>query len=59
MVVLEATVTSFILCVKPNSLQSPGLFEGRMCLEQLRCSGMLGALALMQISYPTMYRYPT
>eukprot|EP00300_Choanocystis_sp_HF-7_P014386 c18673_g1_i1.p1 GENE.c18673_g1_i1~~c18673_g1_i1.p1 ORF type:complete len:1329 (+),score=307.37 c18673_g1_i1:31-4017(+) len=55
--VLESTTPSFIRCIKPNSAQVPGVFDGRMCLEQLRCSGMLEALSLMQIGYPTRCPY--
>eukprot|EP00301_Raphidiophrys_heterophryoidea_P001740 c10828_g1_i1.p1 GENE.c10828_g1_i1~~c10828_g1_i1.p1 ORF type:complete len:1377 (-),score=284.44 c10828_g1_i1:307-4395(-) len=55
--VLNVTSPSFIRCIKPNMAQVPGLFDGRMCLDQLRCSGMLEALSLMQIGYPTRCPY--
>jgi len=32
----------YVRCVKPNSLNTPGLFENSNVLHQLRCGGTCG-----------------
>ena len=53
MTTLQATTSNFIRCIKPNEQQVPDLYDGASILHQLRCSGMMEALALMQGGYPT------
>eukprot|EP00002_Diphylleia_rotans_P034220 TRINITY_DN7338_c0_g1_i3.p1 TRINITY_DN7338_c0_g1~~TRINITY_DN7338_c0_g1_i3.p1 ORF type:complete len:1175 (-),score=252.33 TRINITY_DN7338_c0_g1_i3:6-3530(-) len=54
---LNQTASHFIRCIKPNSTQKSGIFEGTKVMEQLRCSGMLEALRLMHTGYPTRCPY--
>jgi myosin-6 len=50
---LSKTSSHFIRCIKPNTLQKAGVFEGPKVIDQLRCSGMMEALKLMHEGYPT------
>ncbi|KAH0850359.1 hypothetical protein HID58_095601 [Brassica napus] len=38
---LGNTTPHFIRCIKPNNVQSPGLYEQGLVLQQLRCCGVL------------------
>ena len=37
--------------------QKPRIFTTQLVLDQLRCSGLMGAVAMMQMAYPTRVRY--
>ena len=50
---LSRTTSHFIRCIKPNSMQQPGVFAPAEVLVQLRYSGMCAALLLMQAGFPT------
>ena len=50
---LSATSSHFIRCIKPNMVQSPGIYTSVKVMDQLRCSGMMEALKLMHEGYPT------
>ncbi|CAL5404922.1 unnamed protein product [Camellia sinensis] len=36
---LQSTTPHFIRCIKPNNVQSPGIYEQELVLQQLRCCG--------------------
>jgi myosin VI len=50
---LEQTNSNFIRCINPNLEQRPGLIVADGVLTQLRCSGMLEALRILQAGFPT------
>ena len=54
---LHACVPNFIRCIKTNRQSKPSQFDGSYVLAQLRCSGMMEALELMQAGYPTRCAY--
>ena len=47
----------FIRCIKPNMEKVAKVFTVPLVLEQLRCSGLMGAVKLMQEAYPTRVAY--
>jgi Myosin head (motor domain) len=50
---LSTTSSNFIRCINPNEVMKPALINSPACMTQLRCSGMLEALVIMQAGYPT------
>ncbi|KAK9674026.1 hypothetical protein RND81_12G206000 [Saponaria officinalis] len=49
---LEKTTPHFIRCIKPNSLQHPGVFEKDLVLQQLRCCGVLEVVRIARCGFP-------
>ncbi|XP_025829691.1 myosin heavy chain 95F isoform X2 [Agrilus planipennis] len=45
--------TNFIRCIKPNSKMIDQKFDGALSLMQLKCSGMVHVLELMEHGYPS------
>jgi len=45
--------TNFIRCIKPNSKMIDRQFEGSLALAQLKCSGTISVLELMEHGYPS------
>ena len=54
---LVACAPHFIRCIKTNHASVHSSFDGSYVLMQLRCSGMMEALKLMQAGYPTRCPY--
>jgi len=52
MEILEATEPHYIRCIKPNSEKSADRFDSRMCLEQLRYSGVFEAIEIRKQGFP-------
>ncbi|XP_024015049.1 myosin-1 [Eutrema salsugineum] len=50
---LGNTTPHFIRCIKPNNLQSPGLYEQGLVLQQLRCCGVLEVVRISRSGFPT------
>lgn len=50
---LEKNGTNFIRCIKPNSKMIDKNFEGGLALAQLKCSGTISVLELMEHGYPS------
>ncbi|XP_075148693.1 myosin heavy chain 95F jaguar isoform X2 [Haematobia irritans] len=50
---LEKNGTNFIRCIKPNSKMIDREFEGGLALAQLKCSGTISVLELMEHGYPS------
>ncbi|KAK9935768.1 hypothetical protein M0R45_022853 [Rubus argutus] len=50
---LENTTPHFIRCIKPNNIQSPGLYEQGLVLQQLRCCGVLEVVRISRSGFPT------
>ncbi|XP_078162314.1 myosin-1-like [Carex rostrata] len=50
---LESTTPHFIRCIKPNSLQQPGIYEQGLVLSQLKCCGVLEVVRISRSGYPT------
>ena len=54
---LASCKPNFIRCIKPNAEQKPRLFTANLVLDQLRCSGVIEAVRVMQEAYPTRIPY--
>lgn len=50
---LENTTPHFIRCIKPNNLQSPGVYDQKLVLQQLRCCGVLEVVRISRSGFPT------
>ncbi|KAF8643980.1 hypothetical protein HU200_066619 [Digitaria exilis] len=50
---LSATEPHYIRCVKPNNVLKPAIFENSNVLQQLRCGGVLEAIRISCLGYPT------
>ena len=47
----------FVRCIKPNADKKPKSFTQSMVLDQLRCSGVIEAVRVMQEAFPTRIPY--
>jgi len=54
---LQATNSSFVRCINPNTTKEADSFVGGHVMHQLRCSGMMEALRLMHAGFPTRCPY--
>eukprot|EP00118_Oscarella_pearsei_P021084 m.234434 g.234434 ORF g.234434 m.234434 type:complete len:2256 (+) comp40110_c0_seq18:209-6976(+) len=52
MKILGSCKPFFVRCIKPNILQKPMLFERKLCLQQLRYSGMMETVRIRIAGYP-------
>ena len=52
---LNATSTSFVRCIIPNHTKSPGVFEGPLILEQLRCNGVMEGIRISCQGFPSKF----
>ncbi|XP_028113438.1 myosin-1-like [Camellia sinensis] len=50
---LQSTTPHFIRCIKPNNVQSPGMYEQELVLQQLRCCGVLEVVRISRSGFPT------
>ncbi|CAH1962800.1 unnamed protein product [Acanthoscelides obtectus] len=50
---LKSNGTNFIRCIKPNNKMVDHQFDGSLSLMQLKCSGMISVLELMEYGYPS------
>ncbi|GAA0155375.1 actin binding motor protein [Lithospermum erythrorhizon] len=50
---LSNTTSHFIRCIKPNNLQSPGIYDQGLVLQQLRCCGVLEVVRISRSGFPT------
>ena len=50
---LDNTTPHFICCLKPNENKIPGVFEKGIVLQQLMCCGLLEAMRISRMGYPT------
>ncbi|CAA2978600.1 myosin-1 [Olea europaea subsp. europaea] len=50
---LEKTTPHFIRCIKPNDVQSPGIYNQGLVLQQLRCCGVLEVVRISRSGFPT------
>ena len=54
---LEKAEAHFVRCIKPNPELKPNKIHGKSVMEQLRMSGTLDAVRLIQAGYPTRIPY--
>ncbi|KAL5096463.1 hypothetical protein RYX36_000790 [Vicia faba] len=50
---LNLTEPQYVICVKPNNLLKPAVFENVNIMQQLRCGGVLEAIRISYAGYPT------
>jgi myosin V len=54
---IRSTRSHFICCVKPNNQMAPLKFETKMCTDQLRCSGSLGAIQVFKAGFANRFSF--
>jgi len=54
---LKQTAPYFVRCIKPNSQKKPKDFEGEYVRPQLRCGGLIEALRIIKLGFPTRCAY--
>eukprot|EP00456_Euglypha_rotunda_P059034 TRINITY_DN491_c0_g1_i6.p1 TRINITY_DN491_c0_g1~~TRINITY_DN491_c0_g1_i6.p1 ORF type:complete len:1622 (+),score=360.31 TRINITY_DN491_c0_g1_i6:67-4932(+) len=54
---LKQTAPYFVRCVKPNPKKAPKDFEGEYVRPQLRCGGLIEALRIIKLGFPTRCAY--
>eukprot|EP00966_Prymnesium_polylepis_P226560 5241027-Prymnesium_polylepis.1 len=54
---LGASEAHFVRCIKPNPQLKPGVLHGESVVDQLRMSGTLDAIKLIQAGFPTRIPY--
>jgi len=57
MATLKATAPYFVRCIKPNSNKAPKDFQGEYVRPQLRCGGLIEALRIIKLGFPTRCAY--
>lgn len=50
---LSATEPHYMRCIKPNNVLKAAIFENSNVLQQLRCGGVLEAIRISCLGYPT------
>ncbi|VAH16730.1 unnamed protein product [Triticum turgidum subsp. durum] len=50
---LSSTEPHYMRCIKPNNVLKPAIFENSNVLQQLRCGGVLEAIRISCLGYPT------
>jgi len=55
--VLRKTQPYFVRCVKPNPTKQPKQFIGDFVRPQLRCGGLIEALRIIKLGFPTRCAY--
>merc|ERR1719510_629551 len=56
---LKSTEPYFVRCVNPNRVKSPMEWDGAHVEKQLRCGGIVEALRVLKLGYPTRVPYDT
>jgi len=56
---LQSTEPYFVRCVNPNKNKSPKEWDEAHVEKQLRCGGLVEALAVLTLGYPTRVPYDT
>jgi len=54
---LQATEPYFVRCVNPNKKKSNTIFSRKVVEHQLRCGGIIEALRVLSLGYPTRVSY--
>jgi len=59
MLTLKQTTPYFVRCIKPNVSKVKGVFEKDYVRPQLECSGLIEALRILKLGYPSRTHYST
>ena len=54
---LAMSVTHWVRCLRPHTMRQPGLFDGKVMLEQLVATGVLETVAQRQRNFPFRLRH--
>mmetsp|Transcript_12262 Transcript_12262/g.18578 ORF Transcript_12262/g.18578 Transcript_12262/m.18578 type:complete len:1713 (+) Transcript_12262:153-5291(+) len=54
---LEATSCTFVRCIKPNSTMTPGLFDHKFVIEQVRVLGIIQTCEVLKRGLPSRLHY--
>jgi myosin-6 len=57
MATLKQTAPYFVRCIKPNATKAPKDFQGEYVRPQLRCGGLIEALRIIKLGFPTRCAY--
>lgn len=52
---MQSTSPYFVRCVNPNNQKKPSQFDPDYVLKQLRCGGLIEALRVLKLGFPTRY----
>ncbi|KAL9185115.1 hypothetical protein ACHAXT_002892 [Thalassiosira profunda] len=52
---IDDTSPHYIRCLKPNNLLVPDRFDAALIADQLRCAGVIEAVRVSRLGYPTRY----
>jgi myosin heavy subunit len=52
---MQSTHALFVRCVYPNDDKMPDTFSDDVVSRQLRCGGLLEALRILKLGFPTRY----
>jgi len=54
---LQSTTPYFVRCINPNDKKKPNHFVDEYVAKQLRCGGLIEALRILKLGYPTRAPY--
>ncbi|KAF7836776.1 myosin-2-like isoform X1 [Senna tora] len=54
---LENTTPHFIHCIRPNNKQLPGIYDGDLVIQQLRCCSVLEVVRISRDGYPIQMKH--
>jgi myosin heavy subunit len=54
---LQSTQPHFVRCVNPNQFKRPRTFDGEYVTPQLRCGGLVEAVRVLKLGYPSRVSY--
>ena len=57
MKMLRATTPHFVRCVNPNQFKQPRTFDREYFVPQLRCGGLIEALRILKLGFPSRVSY--
>ncbi|XP_045154259.1 unconventional myosin-VIIb [Echinops telfairi] len=57
MKILTTCQPYFIRCIKPNEYKKPLLFDRKLCIQQLRYSGMMETVQIRKSGFPIRYTF--
>lgn len=57
MTTLRATYPSFIRCIIPNEVKTPGLIDSHLVMHQLTCNGVLEGIRICRKGFPNRMVY--
>ena len=54
---INESKSRYVRCINPNTSKSPGIFDSKHCMRQLRTSGLVSAITVSRSSFPNRLPY--